>query len=138
MRRVAAERLDEVAPQIERVEQAIGVVLRLVGQDGQREALGQPLEAGDDAGIGPRMIGEPSIVDGAEPRERGVDVLARAAGGEDTRDQQAGPFADHPHDLVVIERRRVERGEQLVGRLGDVTPRIDERAVEIEHQDRQQ
>jgi len=38
----------------------------------------------------------------------------------------------------VIERRGIERRQQLVGGLGDVTPRIDERAIEIEHQDGQQ
>jgi hypothetical protein len=107
----------------------------LVGQDRQVEALGQPLEALDDAGIGPRMIGEAAIVDDAEPRERGVEVLASAARGEDPRHQQPRAFADHPDDFVVIERRRVQGRQQLVRRFGDVTPRIDQRAIEIEHQD---
>lgn len=113
-------------------------MLRLVGQDGEGEALGQALEAVDDAGIRPRMIGQATVVDGAEAGEGGIEILADPAGGEDPRHQQARAFPDHLHDLVVIQRRRAERRQELVGRLGDVTPRIDQRAIEIEHQDRQQ
>ena len=138
MRGVAADDLDEVAAEVERLEQPIGMVLRLVGENRQRVVIGQARQAVDDAGVGARMIGEAPLVDDAETRVGRVEIEAAAAGGEDARDEKARALADHADDLVVIERGRAQRREQLVGGFGDVTPRIDERAVEIEHQDTEQ
>ena len=42
-----------------------------------------------------------------------AQLRAGSAGGEHARHQHAGALADHPHDLVVIERGRAERGQQL-------------------------
>jgi hypothetical protein len=67
-----------------------------------------------------------------EGRERGVHTRRVGGGIECARDEQARPVADHRHDGFERERWEAVSDARSVARIGDVTPRVDKRPVEVE------
>ena len=51
---------------------------------------------------------------------------------ERARDELCRTVANHGADLILRNRRRSARDDQRVGGVGDITQRIDQRAVEVE------
>ena len=77
------------------------------------------------------MVQESRVVDLEKARQRRGSIVETSR-RERALDQHARAFADHPPDRVFRKRRGAELTEQLIGRIGEVAARVDERPVEIE------
>ncbi len=130
----AAEENREEGRPAEVVHEAPGVRRGLVGDEGEIVAGGaEGAEAGVDAGIGGGAAGEVGgIGRGDFPRgEVGVHVRAfeRAEG------QDADAVADVGRHLVEGKRGQAMEGAHTVGGGGEIGAGVDERAVEVEHEE---
>src|SRR5690606_35561036 len=104
---------------------------RLVGEDAERRSCRERLERLGNARIDAGELQEAAIVE----REKALEGRRRrrkARGGKYTRDEHRRPLADHAADGLLGKRRTPLFHEQGVGRLGEIAPRVDEGAVEIE------
>ncbi len=77
------------------------------------------------------MAQEVAVVDREEPFER-VGRLLEIARGKGARHERRGAIADHPADPLLGQRRRAAVDEHCVRGIGKITPRVDQRAVQIE------
>ncbi len=86
------------------------------------------------------MRQQPLVVEHEETAERRVEVVARGMRNvgrpQRTPDQQRRPLANHRGNGVDRERGAAALGDQCVRRVGEIAARVDERAVEIEDQER--
>src|SRR5919198_1217333 len=98
-----------------------------------RSPAGERRERVGHAGIGARVYEQPAVVDGEIALER-VGRRDQPRGREGARHEGRRPVADHAADCLFGERRAAARCEQLVRRVGDVAPRVDQRAVKIEYE----
>ena len=78
------------------------------------------------------MVQQAAVVDRQEPLERVGRRLDAGAPRSARATSVAAPSPTMRPMRVLGQRRAAARHEQRVGRVGEVAPRIDERAVEIE------
>lgn len=103
----------------------------LVGADGQGQR-GEGVEGLEHPREPAGVVGGVELVVGQEGGQHGVDggvELAEAAGAGA---EHAGALAHEAGDGVVGQRRPARGPERVVAGGGDVEPRVDEGAVEIE------
>jgi len=93
--------------------------------------LARPAHDIGDAIVGMSVVEQARIVDFQEPRDR-IRRFRKSRRGQRAPHEHLRAFAHHLRDRVLRQRRRVELGEQIVDRIGEVAGRIDEGAVEIE------
>ncbi len=77
------------------------------------------------------VVQQALVVDLEESRQ-GAGRVRQARRDERTADEHAGTFAHHAGDRFHRQRRSPELGDQLVGRISEVAPGLDQRAVEVE------
>src|SRR5258708_37847734 len=85
-----------------------------------------------DPGIRTRMPQETAAVDRHESFER-VGRCGNPRRRKRPRDERRRAVADHPPDAFFSEWSGAALLEQRVRCLGDIAPRVDEGAVQIEH-----
>src|SRR5262249_4806842 len=112
-------------------QNASGRTERLVGQDGKGGTTGRQRRNGlRHSLVRPRVRKQLRVVDFKKSRKgvRGCDARCGACTG----DQLRRTLTDHSSDRRRVERRGAGGDEQLVGRIGEIAERVDERAVEVE------
>ena len=137
VRRVAADGPPKERRNRQSFENPLGRPLRLVGQDRQRRARGQRLERLARAVIEPRVDQQAFVVELEESRQGDPDVDVEPRGLQGAADQQRGPFAHHCRDRVDGQRLAAAFDDERIGRIRQVAPGVDQRAVEIEDNKRQ-
>ena len=84
-----------------------------------------------DAVVQASVIQQPLVVDLEKPLQ-GVRAFAAAGGAHGAADEQRRTLTHHPADLFFGQGLAAELLDQLIGRVREIAPRIDEGAVEIE------
>ena len=128
---VAADDLVEERRPAERLDDARGVVQRLVRQHGDAGAAARGLDRRLHARVRLRVNEQAGIVNLQEARQR-VARIDEPRRREGAIHQHARAVADHPPHRVLRQRPAAEPGDQLVRRIREVAAGVDERAVEIE------
>ena len=132
---VAANHPLKIFRQSERIENPDGLLQRLVGEQRHRNrARLQLVEQAGNAVVGTRVMREPRVVCSKKTRRAHLRAGASTPAAVITRFTSVG--APHPTMLAMRSSssgRRAVAGEHLVGAVGQIAPRIDECAVEIEH-----
>ncbi len=107
---------------------------RLVGQHGERRARAERSEDLGHPWIRPRVQQEPCVVDRQKALER-VGRRLETGRGKRAGDERRRPVADHAADRLFGEGPRAARFEQHIRRVGYVTAGIDQRSIEVEHEE---
>jgi hypothetical protein len=121
----------EQASQPESDQDALGGASRFVGEHGDASMTTCHVNRFDDTLIGPRVVQQAIVVDLQKSRER-TGLIANAHRTQGTADQHPGPFPDHPADGVLGQFVAAKLHDQLIGRLGEVAPGINQCPVEVE------
>jgi hypothetical protein len=77
------------------------------------------------------VIQQPPIVHREKAFKR-VGWTLDAAGLQRSHDERGGPVANHLSNLLLGNRLGAVRHQQFVGGIGDIAPRVDKRAIEVE------
>ena len=104
-----------------------GLLVSIVTRAPRRAACDRRLHARIRAGV----VQQPRVVDLEKPRQR-VAGLAEPDAASARSTSTRAPVAHHAAHRLFGQRRAAELGDQLVGRIREVAPGVDERAVEIE------
>ena len=84
-----------------------------------------------DAVVQASVIQQPLVVD-LEKALEGASTFAAAGRTHGASDEQAGPLTHHAPDLFLGQGLAAKLLDQLIGRIRQIAPRIDEGAVEVE------
>ena len=96
--------------------------------------VAERFEHGRHALVRARVLEQLRVVDGEEAVE-GIGGRRDRGGLEHARDERRGPLAHHGRHRVFVECPRSTLRQQRIGRPGEVAEGIDERAVQIEHEE---
>ena len=122
----------KISGEIQAVENAACRVERFVGEHRERGARPQLAQHTGNPLIRPRVCEEPCVVD----REKTIERVGRrrnTCGRKCARDERRRAVADHPADSVRFERLRATGDEHGIDGFGNVAARVDEGAVQVEH-----
>ena len=132
IRRFALDAIEEAGQK--RLDDLLRRTVELVGKDRELDAaLLQLPERPLDAGIGPCEL---VPVFGIEPLPalgRLLHGVVRRLGGNGEADERLHAAADETQDLVVRPLGIAARAQRRVGELDQIGKRVEQRAVQIEH-----
>ena len=134
---VATHDLVEECSQAETVEHGFGGARRFIGEHGKTRVRLRRSQRLHDTGIRLRVVKQTPVVDLEKPREAleqcgALSMGAETGGAKGAGDQQARTLTDHVTDGFFGDWRSTELGDELVGGIGKIAARVDERAVQVE------
>ena len=136
LRAVAAKhQVRKVRREPKAVENRLRCADRLVGEHGECPPCGEGVEQFRHPLVRDGMTQQPAVVDAQELLE-GIGRQRQVRRGERAGNEERRAVAHHPADRLFRMRRAATRLEHGIRRLGNVAPRIDERPVEIEDEQR--
>jgi hypothetical protein len=131
MRAVTTDHLVERLAQTERGENALAWNRWFVRQNSEAGMDARLSHDIGDAVVHACVIQQPIVVNREKPFER-VRSFAPTGSAHRASDEQRRTLTHHPADFFFSESLATELLDQLIGRVRQIAPRIDEGAVEVE------
>ena len=122
-------------PDAQPIEKTKRVVERLVGEHCHMSGGTGRVHGFEDARVQHGVVQETGVVNLEEPSHR-LDCWRQVRRGQRALDQERRALANHPHHRLLRQRLAPSLHDELVGRLGQVAAGVDERAVQVENNER--